>query len=538
MNKVAVKLIISLSLIVVIQPLTIADQLPGKCHILLLDISGSMKSRYANNLKGWLVEGLLQSDAFSPGDRVLVRCFNNQGKTDFTPDDPLRRYNGIFNASQIIASLPQQVTPFDTDIPKALDQALADIRGLSIPGDILLWLITDNIQDVAGDSNTDPLYQKIVDEKNFRAAYVFPLLKENGSPAPANQAMVMYLLHYSPQKSQLNVNKLADEAGRKIGNEPVTWYPFQEQITLDQTSLTANSEEVQFVDGKLTLPAIQEDVPPDFTIQFRLTSQLRGREIMEGTISRVVTTLNDLPESVEAAGNPSSLTAQISPSRLAIKSKQTSSLYTLHLRADQLSFHAPSFWGAVFSSTSDPIDAVVEFTPSNIKTKMDIQSFDHVKNLSSIQKILQQDLNSRKPVRIPLNFRVEYNSAWRRVVAAVMALFAVAGICGVASALLIKTRYELSTPGGEHVFALPMIGKQYIDIDDDRAAVIKKRFGALRVAPLTNYTIDGGILPRRLGEGVESFIIEDQLGSRRFSYSIKRVANLAPESVTRDSILY
>ena len=77
---------------------TTAQPPAGKCHVLLLDVSGSMKRHYENNLRGWLVEKLLTSAAFSPSDRVIVRAFNDQGSTAFDANDPLRKYNGSFQA--------------------------------------------------------------------------------------------------------------------------------------------------------------------------------------------------------------------------------------------------------------------------------------------------------------------------------------------------------------------------------------------------------------------------------------------------------
>ncbi|HEY7546391.1 MAG TPA: hypothetical protein VID27_15995, partial [Blastocatellia bacterium] len=319
MNRAIVKIILALAAISIAPAISPAQQPGGRSHILLLDVSGSMRARYANNLRDWLMGNLLSSSAFSSSDRVIVRWFNDQGATAFQPNDPLRKYDGKYDRQQILAAVPQQVTPYDTDIPKAFEQALADIRGLPLANEVMIWLITDNVQDTGAGAIIDPLYQKIVGEKNIRAAYIFPLLKENGKPIAAGQtAMVMYLLHYSPQASALNVNSIADDAGRKITNDPVTWFPFEEQIHLDQSNITVNGQAAQFVDGKLMLPALAEGRQPQFAIRFKLRSQLRGQEITSGKITRPAALIERLPAEVETEGDQSSLRANVFPPTLAL----------------------------------------------------------------------------------------------------------------------------------------------------------------------------------------------------------------------------
>jgi hypothetical protein len=532
------KLLTVAALLAVALVTTTAQQTAGKCHVLLLDVSGSMQKRYANNLRGWLIEKLLTSAAFSPGDRVIVREFNDQGGTTFDANDPLRKYNGTFNAPQILASVPQHVTRFDTDIPKAIEQTLADIRGLPVAGDVLIWLVTDNVQDAGGSMSIDPLYQKIVGEKNFRAAYLFPLTTENGvTLGPDEDAMVMYLLHYAPQKSALATNRFADDAGNKIGNPPITWYPFEEYIHLDQANIKVNGEAAQIIDGKLALPAIPEGVPPEYTLEFRLNSQLRGREILSGKIANPTVVLARLPESLEGDGDLDKWTMEITPRTLAMKAKQsTTGNYSATVKAAG-TFHPSSFWHAVFNSTSEPVDAQLQLAPVDVKTRMDLPLLSRVKNLRGIETVLQQGQSGPSVIRLPMTFQVEYSTLWRRLLVALLALAAVGSVATATGALLVKTTYQLTTPLGERLLKLPLVGSQTLTIRDDRVAVLSKRFGALTVAPASGYLLDGAVAPRRLADGEEQFTLTSQTDGSRYPYAIHRVTRQKPEPAARDTIL-
>jgi hypothetical protein len=541
MRALRAKIIVTSLLIGFALVSTIAQQTTAKCHVLLLDVSGSMKGRYDNNLKGWLIEKLISSAAFSPGDRVIVRWFDQRGNASFSPSDPQRRYDGKQVAAAVLAHVPdaKQAVGRNTDLLEGLELVLADIRGLSVSGDVLVWLVTDNEQDVGAPGSVDPLYQKIRSDQAFRAGYVFPLVKENGSMLPPGQAsLVMYLLHYSAQKSSLTLNRLADEAGKKIGNEPVTWYPFEEQIKLDQATITVNSEPTKFVDGKLELPPVQEGAPPEFAIQFRLNSELRGREIQSGKIARPVVALDQVPETLEAEGDANSWSADISPNTFALKSKQPSlGVYSAVVRGSGITFHPASFWSAVWNSTSDPVDASLQFTPADLKTKMDVQALSKVKNLASIESVVQQGQNSKNPIRIPMTFHVEFNSLWRRAIAGLLGVVVLGGAAGGASLLFLKSRYQLLTPSGERVLAIPLIGSDSITIGHDRAAAITKRPGKLTVAAASGFTLEGGAVSRRLNERADSFVIANQQDGRNYSYSISRLSKPSQQKTPRDSIL-
>jgi hypothetical protein len=537
-------LIISFGLIVAALASAFAQQqTKDTCHILLFDVSGSMRvdDRYKNNLKGWLAEPLVRSGAFAPTDRVIVRWFDKRGNASFSKTDKQRRYDGKYDLRAILNNVPSpdEATGLNTDLPEALDLALADIRELPVQGEALIWMITDNDQDAEGMRDVDKLYQKISDDKNFRAAYLFPLSNENGQLPQNKSAMVMYLLHYSPQGSNLNLDRVADEVGQKIKNQPITWFPFEKNILVDEASVTANSEPVKVVDNKLALPDVREGMPPEFDLQFRFKSRLRGREISKGKITRPAASVNQLPETLEPEGDLNSWHADISPSSFAMKTGQSSSsVYKVTVASDGASLRPSSFWDGMWNSSSDPVGVILQFTPEILESKLDVPAISRVKNLDGIQQIVTRSQRSSRPVVILMSFRVAHNTLWRRVVAALLVAGAVALLGGALSLFLMKNRYELSTPSGEQLLTLPVIGSDYITLSNgERVAIIRKRFGKLKVEPLRDYLVDGGHTPRPISNETNSFEIQNESDGKKYPHSIKRLAAPSNQTVGRDDLL-
>src|SRR6185369_6136654 len=158
--------------------------------------------------KTWLIEPLLSAGAFAPGDRVIVRWFHQRGNADFELNDPLRKYDDKYDARAVAAA--SQADGQHTNLPEALELALADVRGFKVSTDVLIWMVTDNDQDADGTRDANALYQRISGDKNFHAAYLYPLTKENGKQLSGNDAaLVMYLLHYSTLGSPPNLDSLA-----------------------------------------------------------------------------------------------------------------------------------------------------------------------------------------------------------------------------------------------------------------------------------------------------------------------------------------
>ena len=517
-----------------------AHEARGKTHYFLLDDSGSMKSRYANNMRGWLFEPLLKSTSFSPDDRIIVRWFDQRGNNSFQSSDPQRKYDGRYDAQAVLNQIPSpaNATGGQTNIPEGLELTLNDIEHLKVTDEVLIWLVTDNVQDVGGGGDVDPFYQRIKDDTNFQAAYIFPLTNENNAKlSPSEPAMVMYLLQFSKKPTRPGLDRLADDVGRKIGNVPVTWFPIDKGVDLNEAGIRVNGEPSALVDGKLKLSDVQEGSVPEFTLEFPFESKLRNLKIVQSKIIPQKTSSLTLPPGLEAQGDLNSWRGNISPTDLTLEAgKKSAVTYTTKL-SGEMTFGPTSFWDALWNSRSDPIHATFDYKLMDVDAKMDLSGLNQVKNLQGIENNVRQSQKNVRTRSIPMSFQVQFNSLWRRVVACLVALGLLLLLLGGVSALLIKTRYQLSTPFGDQQVALPLFGRSYVMINGDRAAVIKK-MGKLTIAPLGAYTVNGALQAHALDQATNSFEIESQVDNRRYPYVLSRIARTAAQSTAdRDDFL-
>ena len=497
-----------------------------------------MKDRYANNIRGWLFEPLVRSGVFRPEDRVIVRWFHQRGATQFDSNDPLRVYDGRYDVNVILSHVPgpQQAIGRNTDILEGLELALKDIDSLNVTDESLIWLITDNVQDVGGGGSVDPLYERIKVDSNFQAAYIFPLTNENNTKLPPDRdAMVLYLLQYSKKPARPGLDGIADEVGHKIGNVPVTWFPIEKGVELNESNIKVNNETSTLVDGKLKLPDVEEGTPPQFTIQFPFQSKLRNLKIAQSRITPQPSRMN-LPSTVVAEGDVDSWRGNITPTDLTLEPGKKSALYTTTLTGDML-MHPASFWNAVWNSTSEPVEVLFAYKLANVETQMDLSAINQVRNLRGIENNVRQSEKKISSATIPMSFQVQFNSLWRRLLVAALALAAVALFAGGTSLFLVKSQYQLSTPFGEENVSLPIVGRRYLTINGDHAAVIKRTFGTLSVSPLGNYAINGALKPQTLNRAVNSFEMENQIDHKHYSYILSRSNNSSATSTRHDSFL-
>lgn len=502
-----------------------AKRVEGKTHVLLLDVSGSMRAHYENNLKGWLIQPLLSSSAFAPDDHVIVRWFDQRGNANFNPNDPQRKFNGKYDVSAILNSMPTAdlANGSNTDIPEALELTLQDIGKLGVTGDVLIWVVTDNEQDVGGSGSVDPFYNKVKDDLRFLSAYLYPLVNENKARVPSGQdAMVLYLLQFSAKPSKFALGRIVDNVGQKIGNPAVTWFPIDKGIELNEASIQVNGENAMMIDGRLKLPDIQEGSTPDFTIRFPFDSKLRNLKIVKSRLTPQIPTAQ-LPDTLESQGDAGSWRGSITPTELMLDPGKKSAMYETKV-AGEMTLHPSSFWNAVWNPVSDPVQINFSYKLEDVESQIDLPGLDQVKNLQDIKGKVRQSQKNIQRKMIPMSFQVQFNTWWRRAVLAGIGLLMLGAVVGSASLFLIKTRYQMTTPFGEQALSLPIIGQSYVIINGDRAAIIKKRFGKLSILPFGSYTINGALQTHKFTDGINSFEIENQSEGKRYPYTLSRAA--------------
>ncbi len=557
---------------------------PPKTHLFLFDVSGSMKmkgyDRYAN-LNAWLVGPMLDSGAFAEGDRVVVRWFHERPaeQVRFDPrDEELRLKLTTYSRQAVLGGVPrsEDATRGSTNITQALDLALADIGGYGLNDDVLIWLLTDNFQQsgaASGSGSTDikPFYQKIdANRDSFRAAYIFPLVNENGAKlAAGREAMILYLLHYSPRPSGLNTNEVSAGVAAKIGNPVITWFPIGKNVVPEP--VPAEDGETQLNGDTWVLGKVPEGRPLNFgDIRFHLRSKLQSRFLRgeikplpnaemvwpssvvvgapEGAREEPATADGAQPDPTEVTdsmpagpGTPAMPAGEsateatpwlvgITPTRISLApGEKSKTVYTVNLSSDAAP-RAASFWAALTEAESAPVSGIVSFAIENISAEVHTdESALTVANADVIRDLIRKSVEqansqtaaaSNRTFSLPIEFCVEYDTTSRYMILGAAAFLLLALGAGAGLVLLKKTRYELTMPSGPRVLALPLVGSEYVSVNGgQRAAVITRRFGAPSIRPLRNYLIDGSSAPRRLPDVGDSFVVESQADGKGYALS-------------------
>ena len=515
----------------------------AKTHYLLIDVSGSMKNRYVGDFKSWLIQPLLNSNAFSAGDRVIIRWFDQRGNTTYVTDDRQRVYAGNMDTQAVLGHVPTvaDARGANTDLLEAIKLAEVDIQNLKIQGDVLIWMLTDNEQDVGGKEDPTPFYQGVVANERFRAAYLFPLIREKEGRAPDSNAMVLYLFLYSQQPTLFKLDSIADSASKKVNNPAVTWFPVETGIEINPSNIKVNDEPAMVVNNKLQLPAVSEGETPNFSISFPFTSKLRARKLVQSQIKNQKAILGNMPPSLETRGDVTSWNVDISPKTLTIDpNKDSEATYHTTLKANDLTLHPASFSDALWNSTSDPVNLGFQYTIEDDNPKIESPEIAKVKDLDKIASNMRVRPGQKnvRPGQIEMSFNVQYNSLWRRIAVGLAALVVVGLALGASSLFFVKSRYQLTTPFGEETLILPVIGRRYVTIGGDRAAIIKKTFGNLSVSPVGTYLVNGGMKSHRLADSINNFEIANQVDNRQYQYTLSRtVRGGTPKAASPDGFL-
>ena len=177
-------------------------------HIFIFDTSGSMKPAWANsNTAAFVKDGLLANPlVILPEEQAIARAFHLEPSgpfgEEFGQDDSLRLYPEEsvrpFTVQTELAEFARQVAPAlratseDTDLHQAIRKALLDWERLASGGPAIIWMLTDNWQDVAGKSSgIDGFYSVLGFDPRFHAIQILPLLR---NPYGVEGNLVLYAI--------------------------------------------------------------------------------------------------------------------------------------------------------------------------------------------------------------------------------------------------------------------------------------------------------------------------------------------------------
>lgn len=575
-----------------------------KTHVFLFDVSGSMNKRYGENetsVKEWLVRPLLKNGAFSPADKLIVRWFDQSGSTNFNPNDARRRVKHVpYNEQTVLDNVPtvRDAGAPCTNIPEALDLTVGDVAGYNVANDVLIWIVTDNVQDTcsrAADKDIAPFYNKIAERqgREFFGAHLFPLGKEAGQPISGKPALILYLLHYSkgaPRLTVGDVTEIAQRTARQIDNPAITWLPF-ERAVVPGPEFTENEEMEVLGDGVVRLKTpIQEGDSLNLNFSFRLKPPrqraIRGKIKNERfqldwpsfiTVEAGEAAPSSEPiEGGEASSESSEATSEVSGEASASGSSQGAPAWDVQISPDDIvllpdgrqraadgsaagqnrggdtskteytvvmsnpaGLRPAGFFSALAGSVSPPIQGMLLFDLDDLRTEVqfDNPALNQVPNTEIIKTIVGKTTEKPRSIPIAVEFQVQYNNARRWLLLVVAALLIVGLLLALVLLFTLRTRYELQTPSGERTIALPVVGSQLVAVNGTNAARISKRFGKITIAPVGSFTVGGERTPRVLTGNNDQFTIESPDEGRSYPHAFRRAGRGAAVAARKDTFL-
>lgn len=538
----------SAKLLLLLLLLVLPTQAAPRNHVIILDASGSIRERYANGLRDWLIAPLLSSGAFSSGDRVILRTFDKRGNKNFLKDDPQRRYNSTFNKENILATVPAaaEITGRFTAIAEALELGLVDLQTYNFTGDTFIWLITDNVQDVSGsgDDPISPFYERIYNDAKFRHIYFFPIVRE-GDP----NALVMYMLHYNQQEQPSPLTGLMDDVSKAIGQRAVLFRPIRlSSLELDRSSIQlesddGGSETAELEDGRIVIPLASGHSLAG-RIKFKLRSRFREWQIEQAEVSNAQVAI-DQSEALDLSSTQS-LQWQLDPHTIDLGPQETSKkIYSINLASGQsLMAVTPSLLQTFWLDPEVKVNGLVNFQVKSPKLKLaffdNAELADRIKRVKGLEEIEQfllprnANLADRDlTLEIPITIKVAQppKPIWLVVL---LGLLVVSGIVGAFIILRSQTYYRLKGPEGERLLKLGVLANIPLNIADEQVGIIVRRLGSFTIKTFPPYILDNGGNKQRLSESASNFTITNSDTQRTWNFSLESMSNRENEPTSGD----
>lgn len=331
-------------------------------HVVLLDVSGSMRNRgYAHRGPDgrstlWapplpdFVSKLL--GGFSPQDEVVVLPFS-ESVTDAKEGRSATAPQTLQNLSAVVANLP---TPGGgaTNMTYALDRALEQYAPA---GTTLVWLITDNENNIDTQQNDQEFYERLSGqaaghEKDYSHVLFFPiasLAKGANTPQASHQVhgsdpamgdnLVMYLL-IPGQGERPWVDALMEQVKKTTGFAGVIFRPlyadpgrpvldFSQELKVQGRGPKVRQE------GGTTVLTFEEGDTLRGKVGFKVRSHLKGWKIENATLDDATVDLQ-IPAGYEGAGNRQ-MVWEVSPKNLSVEpEKESADFFLLDLAGARL----------------------------------------------------------------------------------------------------------------------------------------------------------------------------------------------------------
>jgi hypothetical protein len=310
---------------------------PALDHIVLVDVSGSMRTRGYSTAEAWgseipaLLNKLLEprGSYFSSESQLLLRPFSDPA----TDEAEKRSALGPTSLDRRQETVGQMKPPGAgaTDMSKALDigQQLAS----TLPHKALIWLLTDNENNFTSNQSDKAFYERLRDSPDYSHVFLFPL----ADPAKrAQDSLVMYLLVPPDSLEMEQVNALAREVEQRTGFGGMLFRPLYQQAgstTLDfskELTLEAPGKHRVEQEGGQTVLYFNEGDKLQGELRFRIRSRLKGWKVQGASLEDAEVALHVPPTYVD--GSESKLRWQVTPKTLEVEpEKDSMTLFSLQI---------------------------------------------------------------------------------------------------------------------------------------------------------------------------------------------------------------
>lgn len=496
---------------------------PNLDHVVLVDVSGSMRTRGYSDRQSWspelpdMLKALLApasgSKFFSENSQVTLRPFS-----DVATDE---KENRVALGPAPLADFPTRFEEVAvpgggaTDMSRALDIAQLMLQASPHPG--VVWLITDNENNFSTNQSDKAFYQRLRDSPDYNYVYLFPLADPQKRP---NDCLVMYLLVPPRVLETPEAAELAKEVETRTHFGGMLFRPLYNET--DSTTLDF-SKELSFEgtgkhqveqEGGQTVLYFNEGEKLQGNLRFRIRSRLKGWKVKGASLEDADVAL-DVPQVYEG-GSKTKLTWQVTPKALEVSPDQDSlTLFSLHLagpngqpillqrRASQMLSHLfqsylPELQGDV------KMKAVLHVDQGNLAHEVppEMQSrLKAVPRLDEVEQYMlqQQDLNQNNGAERDILFqrkliiRVKADPSSAIVVGILLAAGAVLAIAATGAVLLWKVPLKLEGPGIEEEFTLSALTGQYLICNGkgEPHCRLKSSLGSLSLQAEPDFVFEG-----------------------------------------------
>jgi hypothetical protein len=502
-------------------------------HVILLDISGSLRTRGYATRTAWtpaipqLIEKLSATDPVATkSDDQMIVCPFSDGVTDKKEGRfPL----GPFQISEFASHIPEIPYPGSgaTDMPLALEMGKRlSQENLPVGARSLIWLITDNENNMDSNQSDQQFYTTLRDSADYSHVMFFPLADPKVRP---NDNLVMYLMALqgsSPEQSwkSSDIEKIAQAIKQKTSYDGVVFRPL---YSSPEASALDFSKELLFEgrqharvtqEGGTTVLHFKEGDKFDGQLKFKIRSRLKGWRLDQAHLDDAEVSLEIPPLYAKQAQAKSKW--QVTPNQLTVlPQKETAEFFLLHLagpsnQSMKLERTTGQQLASPFETSLPPIkgkvrmNARVDVSAEQIKADIPPELKERltaVQGLSEIEHFMVQQQDGTTPGEAPrttsqrdikwerdLLIKVEADSTPALLLTALLAIVALAVAALAAAIFLFKNAFKLEGPGIEEELSLGYLWGKFLACDQNGQPLfwIYSKAGSLSLKPEPEMTLN------------------------------------------------